>query len=108
MWGSGSICAKIYPSVLYARSTPDLPSRAYCLDSALRSASMRLVRMSLMRVRCPSPFDFSHSRTRGSSRTLTGANRREAAITPNKQGVFETGMQLCACLVSVVRCGETV
>jgi hypothetical protein len=31
--------------------SPDLPGLAYCLDSALRSASMRLIRMSLMRVR---------------------------------------------------------
>jgi hypothetical protein len=30
------------------------------------------------------------------------ANRREAAIVPNKQGVFETGMQLCVCLSALL------
>ena len=46
-----------------------LPGRARC------SASIRFVRMSLMRVRWPSPLDRSQSRTCGSSRTLTATLR---------------------------------
>ena len=40
--------------------------------ASLCSASMTILRISLMRVRCPSPLDFNHSTTLGSSRTLTG------------------------------------
>ncbi len=42
---------------------------------AAASASIRLRRMSLIRVKCPPPLDLSQSRTLASKRTLTGILR---------------------------------
>ena len=53
--------------------------KAYFPDPARRSASIRFVRISLMRVRWPSPLERSHSSTCGSRRTLTGTSSPRAA-----------------------------
>src|SRR5258708_8966066 len=83
--GGRRICSR--PSASASRTTrakrrsvrflrPSLWSRSYRLSSVLPSASIRLTRISLIRVRCPSPLDLSQSRTLGSRRRLTGTFRR--------------------------------
>jgi len=62
---TGGIAVRPSPAFGTCKGSPYLP------DPSRRSASIRLVRISLMRVRCPSPLERSLSSTCGSRRTLT-------------------------------------